>query len=249
MSKVKEYYYDRWDDWHSGKKLDYNNGRNGRTPAPKPERKKRAGRFDDFEGQMSFITDGTNLRIDPEEEKYRRRANERKKDVIAYYDAFYNMLNKYGKLNVCLNLQECIETARENGTLMSDDVRDALNYHYGGDEEKLNESVKFASKRLKDARKHFSDTATAVGLDDSEINRYVAEYRDKDRRERYRKMINKEKLKVMNMEPAEVLEGYDLWRPYDFEADYQILRAKRQRDAEAIARGEKKPRKKPKKKS
>lgn len=252
MGKVKESYgYDRLDDWHSGKRLDYNNGRNARTPAEKPEnttrRKKRAGRFDDFEGQMSFIADGTELRINPEEEKYRRRAAKRKEDILAYYEAFHEMLNRYGKLNIPLNLLECIETAQENGTLMSDEVRSALNNHYGGELEQLEKSVGYARKRLKDARKSFAEKAEAVDLDDPEINRYIAEYREKDRRDRYRKIINREKNKVACMEPTDVLEAYDLWRPYDFEVDYQMLRAKRERNTEAIKRGEKKPRKKPKK--
>lgn len=234
MSKIGEFY--------CGLYLVENLGQ-PKKPHPRQSHKKPKPQI---EGQMSFdlATDGAVVIRDDEKE----RAIKRKEALLKYYDCFHDLLNKYGRLNESLNLLECIESSQDGGTPMSDNVRNALNYHYDGEIKNVENAVKRAHHWRKKAAEKFEHAAQAVNIFDA-TSKYDTAYRDKARRDRFRTVVNRETIKVRCLEDEKAILSYQPWTPQDLEDDYQCLRLKRERDAEAIARGEKKPRKKPTKKS
>lgn len=160
-----------------------------------------------IDGQLSFFTDEKELKIDNSGEEVLKER--RKQDSLSYYDAFYEMLRRYGKFNVyyCLWDALCQEHPGQ-------DAINALNYHYDGKPENVKSALDRSRYWLSQSRMKFRKACDRVDLFDVD-SRYNEAFRDKDRRTKYYSYIRRERKKIEDGKTTV------LYTPNDFEDNYQ----------------------------
>lgn len=163
------------------------------------------------EGQLSLIAEEGELKIDNGGAEARRQ--QFRLDSLAYYDAFYEMLRRYGKFNTYYCLWDALCQERP-----SEDAINALNYHYDGKKENVKSALDRSHYWLSQARMKFRKACDRVDLFDVD-SRYNEAFRDKDRRTKYYSYIRRERKKVEDGKTSA------LYTPRDFEDNYQRNRA------------------------
>lgn len=172
---------------------------------PRPRRKREKPQV---EGQMALAVDesGELYAKDTTEE---RRKEQYKQDCLAYYDAFYEMLRRYGKFNTYY----CLWAELSKDQPAPDAIM-ALNYHYDGSPDNVKSALERSQYWLGQARFKFRKAADKVDLFEAESS-YDEAYRDADRRTKFYSYIRRERKKIESGKTS------TLFTPRDFEDNYQ----------------------------
>lgn len=217
MSKVKESYYEQ-------QQRDRESLPCGRIPANRPrERKPKPqieGQIELAELYPEMVSRGLSedQKLDAIEQKRRKaeaeRAELRKRNKLAYYDAFHNMLNKHGSLLETQPLLDAVDSGN-----WTEDVRNAVNNIYKGSIDELRAANHRREMVLRNACKKFREAAEADGVNLFGVRGQDDAYYVKERRNKYRAIIKREKGRIERGKDVSV------YSPEDMEAEYQTWRA------------------------
>ena len=183
----------------------------GRPQAQKKRQKKQ------IEGQLEFKFVDNIAMIDDKFEK--KRAEEKRQAIVAYYDAFLYMLEKYGKYNQVYPLFRAIADGDHSAE------KEALfQNRYRGEIEILEMSAKRALKLVNKATESLCEKAIRIDIFDT-YGQFDKNFCDSNRRAKYRKIIRRE---LAKLEQGQNVEPYSM---ADIEAEIQVNAARHNRKA------------------
>jgi len=167
-------------------------------------------------GQYSFEFEGNKISYQaPSDEEDAKRAQ--RNSVVAYYDAYLEMLARYGRFNQYYALWLALDTE-----FPSQDAVNALSkFHHG--------SLVELESKLAGARHQLKVSITAVNgairdlLLQTPDLKYDEAYREKERRDKFRAYLKSERTKYAMGKTTEI------YTPEDLEARYQHWRATRKK--------------------
>lgn len=163
-------------------------------------------------GQYSFEFEGPKVSFHPpkdEEEKDLSKKNQ----VVAYYDAYLEMLERYGTFNRYYALWLALDTEFPSVEAIS-----VLSKYYGGSMGELEGRLAGARRQLKRAITSVNGAMRDLLLQSPDVV-YDEAYREKERREKFRAYLRSERTKYATGKTTEI------YTPEDLETRYQHWRA------------------------
>ncbi|MBR3264297.1 hypothetical protein IKF94_03690 [Candidatus Saccharibacteria bacterium] len=166
-------------------------------------------------GQYSFTFEGTKLAYNPPLSEEEEKEHIKRGRVVAYYDAYIEMLEKYGKFNQYYSLWLALDVE-----FPSADAKRALELFYNNDLEELEGKLAGSRRSLKRSIGYLNASIRELLLQTPDL-RYDEAYRDRERREKFRSYLRSERNKYA------LGKTKDIYTPEDLEARFQHWRATR----------------------
>ncbi len=215
MSKVGEYYYE-----FSHENPEFEGSEESHKPE-KPIREKRWRKkpkeSQDIPGQYSFIAHGTELIIDNTAElEYNNRL---RKAIIAYYQCYLSLLNRYGDFNKFYGPWQSLISEKPSSNAIN-----LLEYQYNNDMDWLESCMNRARHWLNVSLEKYAEAAKKAGVPEARPI-FDEAYLNIKRRNAFKGYIERELAKV------ETEQTLDVYSPEDLEARYQMNRARKESQA------------------